>query len=74
MSTFEHLGEPTRSSISGATIQAQRNLAAAEGTEVTARANYAKALVQFAQATGDILEKNHIEIGDAKQGQSSRPS
>ena len=46
-------------------IQAQRDLATAEGAEVTAHSNYAKALVQFEQATGSILERNRIEISDA---------
>jgi outer membrane protein TolC len=47
---------------------AQRDLAAAEDAEVTARANYAKALVQYAQATGTVLAKYHIEIAAAEQG------
>ena len=55
-------------------VQAQRDLATAEDEEVTARANYAKALVEFAQATGTLLEKHHIEIGDAKQERASRAS
>lgn len=55
-------------------VLAQRDLATAEDTEVTARANYAKALVQYQQATATILEKNQIEIGGANQGRSARPS
>jgi len=50
-------------------IQAQRDLANAEGTEAQARDNYAKALTQFAQATATVLDKYHIEIAEAKSGQ-----
>jgi outer membrane protein TolC len=53
-------------------IQAQRDLATQEGNEVKARSTYAKALAQFAQATGTTLTKNHIEMGEAKDGQVSR--
>jgi outer membrane protein TolC len=53
-------------------IQAQRDLANAEGTEAQARDNYAKALTQFAQATATVLDKYHIEIAEAKSGQVTR--
>ncbi len=49
-------------------IQAQRDLVTAEGTEIQARSTYAKALTQFAQATGTTLAKNHIELNDALGG------
>jgi outer membrane protein TolC len=49
-------------------IQAQRDLSTAEGTEVTARSNYAKALTQFRQVTGTILSDYNIELNDALQG------
>ena len=49
-------------------IQAQRDLATAEGNDVTARSTYAKALTQFRQATGTLLSDYHIEINDALQG------
>jgi len=52
-------------------IQAQRDLATAEGAEVTARSNYAKALVKLGQATGSILERSRIEISDARKGNVS---
>jgi len=52
--------------------QAQRDLAAAEDVEVTSRANYAKALVQYAQATGTVLEKYRIEIASAGQGKGTK--
>jgi outer membrane protein TolC len=53
-------------------IQAQRDLATAEGNAVKAHSTYAKALTQFAQATGTTLEKNGIELAEAKTGQVPR--
>ncbi len=53
-------------------IQAQRDLATQEGNNVRARSTYAKALTQFAQATGTTLEKNRIELEEAKEGRVSR--
>ena len=53
-------------------IQRERDVATAEGTEVQARDDYAKALVQYAQATATILDKYHIEITEAKSGQVTR--
>ncbi len=53
-------------------IQAQRDLATAEGNEVKARSTYAKALTQFRQATGTILADYHIELSDALQGKVTR--
>jgi outer membrane protein TolC len=53
-------------------IQAQRDLATAEGNEAKARSTYAKALTQFAQATATVLDKYHIEIAEAKSGQVTR--
>ncbi len=53
-------------------IQAQRDLATAEGNQARARSTYAKALTQVGQATGTTLDKYHIEIGDAKDGHVSR--
>jgi outer membrane protein TolC len=50
-------------------IQAERDLAAQEGAEALARSAYAKALTQYAQATGTILEKFNVEISEAKTGQ-----
>jgi outer membrane protein TolC len=50
-------------------IQAQRDLANAEGQEAKARDTYAKALVQYAQATATILDKYNVEISEAKSGQ-----
>jgi outer membrane protein TolC len=53
-------------------IQAQRDLATAEGNEVKARSTYAKALTQLRQATGTILADYHIEMNDALQGKVTR--
>ncbi len=53
-------------------IQAQRDLTTAEGNEVKARSTYAKALTQYAQATATILDKYHVQIADARQGQVHR--
>jgi outer membrane protein TolC len=49
-------------------ITAQRNLAVAEGHVVKARANYARTLIQYEQATGTLLERNNIEMSDAVDG------
>ena len=50
-------------------IQAQRDLATAEGNEAKARDTYAKALTTFQQATATLLEKHNVEISEAKNGQ-----
>ncbi len=54
-------------------IQAQRDVVVAEVREVQARALYAKALTEFAQATGTTLSKHRVELHDALQGGVSRP-
>jgi outer membrane protein TolC len=53
-------------------IQAQRDLATAEGNEVKAHSTYAKAITQFQQATGTVLADYHIEMNDALQGKVTR--
>ena len=53
-------------------IQAQRDLATAEGNEVKARSTYAKALTQFQQVTATILNQYHIEMNDAVEGKVTR--
>jgi outer membrane protein TolC len=53
-------------------ITAQRNLATAEGNVVRDRAAYAKALIQFEQATGTLLDRNNIEMSEAVQGEVHR--
>ncbi len=54
-------------------IQSQRDLAAAQSTEVTSRSTYSKAKVQLDQATGRVLEANSIQIDEALSGRVSRP-
>jgi len=53
-------------------ITAQTNLANAQGTVVTARAAYAKALIQYEQAAGTLLERNNIDLSEAVQGEVKR--
>ena len=53
-------------------IQAQRDLATAEGNEVKARSTYAKAVTQMQQVTATVLPKYHIEMSDAISGQVER--
>lgn len=49
-------------------IQAQRDLATAEGNEVRARSTYAKALTLFRQQTATILKHYNVEMNDAITG------
>jgi outer membrane protein TolC len=49
-------------------IQAQRDLANAEGNGVTAHSTYAKAITQYQQAVGTVLSDYNIELNDAMQG------
>lgn len=53
-------------------ITAQRNLATDEGNVVKDRAAYAKALIQYEQATGTLLDRNNIEMSDAVEGEVHR--
>lgn len=53
-------------------IQAQRDLATAEGNEVKARSTYAQALTQFQQATATILQHYSIVMDEAKEGHATR--
>jgi outer membrane protein TolC len=53
-------------------ITAQRNLAAAEGNVVKDRAAYAKALIQYEQATGTLLDRNNIALSEAVEGEAHR--
>jgi outer membrane protein TolC len=50
-------------------ITAQTNLANAQGAVVTARAAYAKALIQYEQVTGTLLDRNNINLTEAVQGE-----
>lgn len=49
-------------------IQAQRDLATAEGNGVLAHSTYAKAITQYEQSVGTILTDYNIELSDAVQG------
>jgi len=53
-------------------IQAQRDLATAQGLEVQALATYAQARTQLEVATGSVLETNNVEIGEAKSGRVAK--
>jgi outer membrane protein len=53
-------------------ITAQRNLATAQGNVVKSRATYAKALIQYEQATGTLLDRNHISLDEAVEGEVHR--
>jgi outer membrane protein TolC len=52
-----------------AVLQNEAYLAQARSTEIAARSNWIKARVQLDYALGDLLEKNHIELDDAIEGQ-----
>ena len=53
-------------------IQNETYLAQARSTEIAVRSNWIKARIDLDRALGDLLERNHIELGDAIQG-SIRP-
>ena len=55
-------------------IQAQRDLATAQGAEVTAMANYMRAKVQLDLVTGQMLESHNIKMDEAKMGSVARPA
>jgi outer membrane protein len=54
-------------------ITAQTQLGTAENEVVQARADYAKALISFQQATGTILSRHNVEISNAVEGTVPRP-
>jgi outer membrane protein TolC len=54
-------------------IQAQRDLAQAQASEVQALTAYSRAKTDLDRSTGLTLEANNIVIDEAKQGQVSRP-
>jgi outer membrane protein len=54
-------------------IQIQRDLATAQGNEVTAESNYIKSRNSLDFATGRILAVNNIDIDEAYKGQISKP-
>lgn len=55
-------------------IQAQRDLAVAQGNEVMALASYSRAKVALDQSLGATLDVNNVSIDEARKGQVSRPS
>jgi outer membrane protein len=55
-------------------IQAQRDLAQAQGVEVSALANYSRARNQLDNVTGRLLEVNQVSLDEALKGQVSRVS
>jgi outer membrane protein TolC len=55
-------------------VQDQRDLAAAQSSEVQAMANYTHARIALDQALGTTLEVNNISIDEALRGRLSRPS
>ncbi|MGA2117713.1 MAG: TolC family protein [Bryobacteraceae bacterium] len=53
-------------------IAAQQNLAIAQGHVVRAHVTYAKALIQYEQVTGTLLERRNIEMSEAVNGEVRR--
>jgi outer membrane protein TolC len=54
-------------------IQAQRDLTAAQASEVAALSTYARARNELERATGQTLTANNIQIDEAMKGSVSRP-
>jgi outer membrane protein TolC len=54
-------------------IQYQNYLAQARSTEVASKGAYIKAKVALQRAIGTILDENHVAIGEAYQGNVTRP-
>ena len=54
-------------------IQAQRDLAVAQNSEVAALVSYNRARVSYDQAIGMTLEVNNVSIDDARKGEVARP-
>ena len=50
-------------------ITAQQNLAIAQGHVVRAHVAYAKALIQYEEVTGTLLERHNIEMSEAVNGE-----
>jgi outer membrane protein len=60
------------SSTSYQVVLRSRDLTAAQGTELRAKANLEEAAVNFNQAMGRTLEVNHIVVADARRGKVYR--
>jgi outer membrane protein TolC len=54
-------------------ILIQRDLLTALGNEVTAESNYVKARANLDFVTGEILEVNKVDVGEALRGKVARP-
>jgi outer membrane protein len=54
-------------------IQAQRDLALAQATEVSALSTYNRARVSLGRATGQILGQYNVSVEEAARGQITRP-
>jgi outer membrane protein TolC len=55
-------------------VSIQRDLVAAQATEVSSLATYQAARIALDEAIGTTLEANHVSIGEAKSGVVSRTS
>ncbi len=55
-------------------IQTQRDLIAAQGTELRALANLEEAKAKYEQAVGRTLEVNHVTIANAESGEVEHPT
>lgn len=49
-------------------VQNQTYLAQARSTEIAARSNWVKARIELDRATGDLLDRNNIQLDDAVNG------
>jgi outer membrane protein len=54
-------------------ILAQRDLATAQSTEVSAMSNYSRSRVELDRVTGQTLNSNNISLAEAVQGKVTRP-
>ena len=54
--------------------QQQRDLIAAQSSEVAARVAYITARLALEQTTGEILSANHVSLAEARQGKVTRQS
>ncbi len=54
--------------------QQQRDLVAAQSSEVAARVAYITARVALEQTTGELLSANHVSLAEAREGKVSRQS
>jgi outer membrane protein len=55
-------------------IQQQRDLVAAQSTEISTLVTYSNARISLDQTLGTTLETNHISIADARSGKVAQPS